>query len=209
MKSWYHLRSPRRAREIVLLVGIAASSCAHADPAADAAAGQTAFTQGDIVGAIASYRRAAEQGYAPAQVRLGDILDYSELNEEAVTWYRKAADQGSPSGAYGLAHMYAIGEGVKRDDAAARQWFEKAAAAGHQGALQALASASEQGGLGIEPDPARALAFVRSAVDLPGGAWAAERLAGAYTRGELGLAPDPAQAEQYAKRAKQASAPAP
>jgi hypothetical protein len=201
-------RRPRRAA-LLLFAGAVVSSSVHADAAADAAAGQAAFTQGDIVGAIASYRRAAEQGYAPAQVRLGDILDYSELNEEAVAWYRKAAEQGSPAGAYGLAHMYAIGEGVKRDDAAARKWFEQAAAAGHQGALQALASAYEQGGLGVEPDPARALGLVRSAVELPGGGWAAERLAGAYARGELGLTADPARAGEYAQRVKQSSVPAP
>lgn len=203
-------RVPRQWRPFAALIAaLLAAAVAGADPAADTTAGQAAFEQGDIVGAIAAFRRAAEQGYAPAQVRLGDILDYSELNEEAVAWYRKAAEQGSSAGAYGLGHLYAIGEGVVRDDAVARRWFEKAAAGGHQGALRALESASEHGGLGLDPSPAQAVKWLETSVALPGGEWAAERLAKAYASGELGLAPDAARAAELERRAKAGVAASP
>ena len=48
--------------------------------------------------AIGWYRKAADQGYAPAQFSLGVMFDSGQgvpqSSVQAVTWYRKAADQG-------------------------------------------------------------------------------------------------------------------
>ena len=49
----------------------------------------------------------------------------------AVSWYRKAAEQGYPGAQYNLALMYAKGEGVPRDFATAVSWARKAAEQGH------------------------------------------------------------------------------
>ena len=46
---------------------------------------------------------------------------------QAVTWYRKAADQGNADAQANLGLMYANGHGVLRDDAQAVAWFRKAA----------------------------------------------------------------------------------
>jgi len=46
--------------------------------------------------------------------------------EKAVTWYRKAADQGFPRAQAALGFRYLNGEGVEENYAEADQWFEKA-----------------------------------------------------------------------------------
>ena len=45
----------------------------------------------------------------------------------AVSWYRKAADQGDARAQFNLGAMYAKGQGVLRDSAVAILWFRKAA----------------------------------------------------------------------------------
>ena len=123
--------------------------------------GLDAYNRGDLPGAMTSFRAAAEAGSEEAQVWLGYILDQSENNEEAVRWYRAAADQGNIDGIVGLAEMYAKGEGVDRDLDQARALFEKAAEAGHAGSIRVLVAAYEKGGLGVEPDSAE-LAYWKS-----------------------------------------------
>jgi TPR repeat protein len=142
---------------------------AQADPDAeepqaevdDFQTGLDAYNRGDLPGAMTSFRVAAEAGSEEAQVWLGYILDQSENNEEAVRWYRAAADQGNIDGIVGLAEMYAKGEGVDRDLDKARALFEKAAEAGHAGSIRVLVAAYENGGLGIEAD-ATELAYWKS-----------------------------------------------
>ena len=46
--------------------------------------------------------------------------------EEAVKWYRKAADLGNADAMYSLAVMYSHGRGVQRDPSAAGKWRRKA-----------------------------------------------------------------------------------
>ena len=45
----------------------------------------------------------------------------------AVSWYRKAADQGDANAQYNLGIMYDNGQGVPQDYAAAAAWYRKAA----------------------------------------------------------------------------------
>lgn len=161
--------------------------------------GETAFNRADIVDALAWYRKAAEAGHAPAQVRLAQLLDYSEQNEAAVGWYRKAADQGYAPALYELGTMYAAGEGVPEDDAKAVELFSQAADHGHIQALRALATAYEQGGLKLDIDHARAVALLERGTEL-GDVASTRRLANAYSKGELGLAADPARAEELLAR---------
>jgi len=68
--------------------------------------GEKAYHTGDVIGAMGSLRKAADQGHADAQALLAEILDRAEFNEEAVAYYRKAADQGNANGEYGLGTMY-------------------------------------------------------------------------------------------------------
>ena len=50
--------------------------------------------------------------------------------EEAVKWYRKAAEQGNADAQNTLGVMYDKGEGVEQDKEEAVKWFRKAAEQG-------------------------------------------------------------------------------
>lgn len=88
------------------------------------------------------FHKAAEQGNALAQNRLGDCYregkgvaqDYAE----AVKWYRKAAEQGNDWAQHNLGLCYRDGLGVKRDKVAALQWFRKASEQGNRYAQESL-----------------------------------------------------------------------
>ena len=57
---------------------------------------------------------------------IGDSVPQSE--EEAVRWYRKAAEQGLPQAQYCLGNMYKTGNGMEeKDESEAVRWFLKAA----------------------------------------------------------------------------------
>ena len=62
------------------------------------------------------------------------LQDYAE----AVSWYRKAADQGDADAQYNLGSVYRDGEGVPRDYAEALKWFRKAAVQGDARAQASL-----------------------------------------------------------------------
>ena len=186
-----------------MCLAAALSAAVAATPEEDHRRGEEAFRRGDIVGAMAALRVAAEAGHAPSQVLLGSILDQAELNDEALTWYRKAAQQGDAGGEYGVGTMFLSGEGVGRDAAQAYSWFLRAAERQHGPAVITLASAylgAEKGGLPPGLDKDRAAQWLRKAAaleHLP----ALDALASAYRTGGFGISPDAAQAEQYASRA--------
>jgi hypothetical protein len=77
------------------------------------------------------YRKAADQGDADAQYKLGLLydngqgvpLDYAE----AAKWYRKAADQENADAQFKLGLLYDNGQGVPQDYAEAAKWYRKAA----------------------------------------------------------------------------------
>src|SRR5262249_17689716 len=85
--------------------------------------------------AIDQFRKAAEQGYAPAQQNLGVMytrgLGVTKDDAEAVSWYRKAAEQGYAPAQTDLGTMYLKGQGVAQDDAQAVSWYRKAADQGY------------------------------------------------------------------------------
>ena len=73
----------------------------------------------------------------------------------AVHWLGVAAARGMPEAMFVLANMLLDGEGVPRDDAAARRWLEAAAELDYPEAWQQLAL--------LEPDPQRAAQLMRRA----------------------------------------------
>ncbi|WP_229505056.1 TonB family protein [Massilia mucilaginosa] len=84
--------------------------------------------------AMTLWRKAAEQGYMPAQLSLamGLRIGLAGQPDEALAmdWYRKAADLGSAQGQHDLATMLLRRDGAG-DRAAARDWLRKAAARGY------------------------------------------------------------------------------
>ena len=91
---------------------------------------------GKHANALAWYRKAADQGYAEAQVILGWHYHTGEGvpqddDEEAVRWYRLAAGQGHAQAQYNLGVAYRDGDGVPQDDVESIRWFRLSADQGH------------------------------------------------------------------------------
>lgn len=112
----------------------------------------------DYAEAVRWYRLAAEQGFPPAQVRLGyayaEGQGVPQDDAEAVRWYRLAVEQGY--GQYGLSQMYYAGRGgLPRDYRAAVRYLRLAAEQGHESA-QVKLGAMYTWGLGVPRDDAEA-----------------------------------------------------
>jgi len=207
--STHSASTPRRVPSVALaLIAAIAWVClvvleaqGAEDFAAVVAAGDKAFSRGDVAGAMQSYRKAAEAGYAPAQAKLGFILDQAEENKEAALWFAKAAAQGSADGRFGLGQLTLRGEGVPRDENRGIALLKEAAEGGSLLANLSLARTYEVGASGFSKSPADALKHWRQAAQL-GERSAMERLAAAHRKGELGLAPDESAAKAWESRAK-------
>lgn len=78
---------------------MASTPAVFATPEEDTELAEKAFEAWDLPKTLELLRKAAAQSYAPAQVRLGGILDYSEDDEKAVRWFSIAVEQGSAAGA--------------------------------------------------------------------------------------------------------------
>ena len=92
---------------------------------------------------------------ADAQFLLGKC--YSEGQgvatnlEEAVNWYRKAAEQGNAKAQYSLGDCYEYGYGVTKNETEAANWYRKAAEQGNAKAQYNL-GVCYRNGIGIERD---------------------------------------------------------
>jgi tetratricopeptide (TPR) repeat protein len=84
--------------------------------------------------AVEAFRKAAEQGYAKAQYRLGRCYhNGTGINQNASTavyWYRKAAEQGYMLAQQTLGRCYKTGDGVPQNLNTAKEWYQKAWNAG-------------------------------------------------------------------------------
>jgi hypothetical protein len=89
------------------------------------------------------FRRAAEQGFSPAEFAYalscanGDGV--SRNLSEAATWYARAAKHGHSASMNNLAIQYEDGRGVARDYSRARQLYQQAVSAGYTPAATNLA----------------------------------------------------------------------
>ena len=99
--------------------------------------GAKAIDEGDYATALSLLRPLAEQGYAGAQDKLGDMYDAGqgvpENDVEAAKLYRLAADQGLASAQVSLGMKYHVGEGVPENWADALKWYRLAADQGDRG----------------------------------------------------------------------------
>lgn len=189
----------------ILVLAFLVSAPVFAGAPEDFAEAAKSYAAGDVVGSMPLLRRAANAGHAPAQVLLAEILDRSEFDEEAVAYYRKAAEQGSADGQFGLGSMYSIGEGVKKDLDVARRWITQAAEQGHKQAIGVMAQAYISGQLGVsekERQSEEALRWIRKGADL-GFLAAIDVLVQAYRNGTLGLEADAAEAGRWQAKANE------
>lgn len=173
-----------------------------AGPAEDHAAGLQAYRRGDVAGAMAPLRRAADAGHAPAQTLLAFILDAAGLTADAIAYYRRAAEQGDVDAQIGLASLLAGGRSDASDPREAFVLFARAADRGDPRAVRAVADVylrDDRQMLGDDATDAKALAALRRAGELDH-AGAIERLVRVYQQGLLGATADAAEAARWQAR---------
>jgi uncharacterized protein len=130
-----------------------ASDPADPDRPADVK-GVTEIAPSDVATAIKFCRTAAGSSRR-AMYQLGRAYAANRQMPEAVGAWRKAADKGSTSAMVELGVMVGTGSGVPKDEAQARKWFERAAAAGNPRGISNLAALG--GGASADPAQSRAL----------------------------------------------------
>ena len=112
------------------------------------------YVEKDVNKAIQLLMVSAEAGYMDAQLILGNLLYMKESSDEitervynvlmqndASSWWRKAAEQGSDTAMYNLGSYY-LELDILED---AGKWFEKAAANGNQKAFEKLKDLCSRG----------------------------------------------------------------
>ena len=88
----------------------------------------------------------AEKGDAQAQHNLAFEFEQQKKYDEALKWYRRAAEQGYGLSEMNLAQMYEKGIGDKQDFTEAKKWYRKVVERGGGEALFRLASLCEKTG---------------------------------------------------------------
>jgi len=164
----------------------------------------------DYTKAAKWYRKAAEQGYAPAQSNLGVMYEHGKGvpkdYTKAVEWYRKATEQGIAIAQFNLGVMYDNGKGVPKDYAEALKWYRKAAEQGNASAQYNL-GCMYANGKGVPQDYTKAAEWYRKAAE-QGVAHAQYSLGLMYDYGD-GVPKDYAKAVKwYRKAAEQGNAKA-
>jgi len=128
--------------------------------------GRVYLRDGNLAGAIAEYRMAADKGYAAAEYQLSNIygmgLGVDRDDAKSAFWCRKAAGQGVTAAQYLLGRMYSNGWGVEQDDVQAADWYRKAAEQGDVDA-QIQLGIMYQRGLGVAKDEALAAEWFHKA----------------------------------------------
>jgi hypothetical protein len=151
------------ARRLVAGAALFAACALQAGPAEDIQQADALLRGGDLPGAMALLRRAADANHPLAMARLGDLLRAAEFEAEAVVLYRKAADRGEPAGEVGLGRAYADGAGVAKDPARALELYRSAGEKGYGPAFDQLARAYLTGSLGVTADPELARSYRQKA----------------------------------------------
>lgn len=160
---------------------------------------------------VAWNKKAAEQGYAPAQWNLGvkyqsGLMGLQRDHVQAAHWYRMAADQGFGPAQLHLGGIFALGPDAVRDHRQAATLFRKAAEQGLALAQVQLAAAYEMGH-GVIQDHVQAATWYRLAAE-QGDVFAMGKTGAIYGIG-LGVQQDFVQAlGWYRKAAEQGDATA-
>ena len=109
----------------------------------------------------------AEYDNIYAMFEIGRYYDQNKVNqnyEEAVKWYKKAAEQDYPQAQVNLGNKYDSGEGVEQDHEEAVKWFRKAADQEYAWAQDNLGN-MYYNGYGVKQDYAEAFKWYRKAAD--------------------------------------------
>jgi len=115
------------------------------------------------------FDKAAAQGFARAQYFSGEMHERGlggipRSYEDAVLWYRRAAEQNDPLAQLALGRLYARGLGVPRDLAQSATWYRRAAEQGNPVAQFAFGQACLRGA-GVPKNTAAGVQWVRLAAE--------------------------------------------
>lgn len=181
-------------------------------------------TDADPQQAMRWYEKAAENGVAEAQFKIGEHefalavqwLEQASLTEDdamlldkrmqayrqklaaSVDWYRKAAAANHPGALYMLGRLHASGEGVFRNVEEAVQYYRRAAEQNHADSLFYIGLMA-QAGLGMPKDLGRAVFFYQQAAAR--GSRAALFYLGSCYRFGIGVEPHAGKAEEFFRQA--------
>jgi len=112
-------------------------------------------------------RKAADQGFGQAQMRIGWMYQQGQGVEknalEAVNWYKKAAEQGDSTAQSLLGKAYLKGQGIAKDEIEAAKWLRNAAEKGESSAQEELGKMYQRGE-GIEQDLVEAYMWLKLAM---------------------------------------------
>lgn len=101
----------------------------------------------DIDAAVKWYRKAAENGDAYAQNKMGNFYHtgrgVKKNGSEAYYWYERGAKQGNPAAAYSVGLCYENGEGVECNFRLAKKYYQTALDGGYAGAKSKLSGLSK------------------------------------------------------------------
>lgn len=147
--------------------------------------GRAYLKAGDYAVALPLLRKAADQGYAPAQGSIGSMyMDAKGLpkdEKEAFAWHSRAAQQGFAGSQISLGFMYEKGIGVPQNYASALSWYRKAADQGVPSAQDSVGYFYAKG-LGVKRDDRIAVDWLNKAA-LQGMAGAEYNLGTMYEAG--------------------------
>ena len=102
-----------------------------AEARADFQEGMEAYKIGNYLYAFDEFKQLAISGDAAAQYRLGVMYakgqGVPQNDQQAASWYLKAALQDDTRAQFAIAEMYAKGQGVPQNEKQARTWYIEAA----------------------------------------------------------------------------------
>ena len=137
------------AEPVVVTLPTLQQAAASGDPVARYLLGEQRLSSGDVAGAAALIRRAAEQNVPAAQYRYAKLLERGEGVEQdlaaARQWTRRAAEAGHRRAMHNLGVMFATGSGGEENLDEAAHWFEEAALHGLTDSQFNLAVLFQQG----------------------------------------------------------------
>lgn len=111
----------------------------------------------------------AHKGNAQAQYYIALMADngvgpVQRSKEDAIGWYRKAANQNHAEAQFALSNAYALGRGVPMNPTEMFNWLGKAAENGYMPAMVAMAAVLDRG-FGLPQDVAAATSWIKRAAE--------------------------------------------
>jgi TPR repeat protein len=115
------------------------------------------------------FHLAAEQGHSDAYIQLGHRyqkgLGVQPNDQAAAHWFSRGASAGDGNAMVALGLLYAAGRGVPQDWAAAVHWWGRARSGSRLAIASRFLGDAYACGLGVPPDPHRAVVAYREAAD--------------------------------------------